>query len=432
VSARDDPRARAEARIGAVLNDKWTLERLIGLGAMAAVYAGRHRNGARGAVKLLHPELAMIAEVRERFLREGYAANKVDHPGAVRVLDDDIITGGPDDGSAYLIMELLEGSNLEDRIHDGGPCSIEEALMIADDVLDVLAAAHAQGVIHRDLKPENLLLAAGDGPFGFTHVKVLDFGLARLAHGEVVTRAGMALGTPSYMAPEQAEGRSELIDGRSDVFAVGAILFRLITGRRIHEGANVVEVVTKMAKLPAPKIRTVRSDVPETFAAIVDRALQFKPRDRYQSAAAMRNDVRAVREGRPLNSIGNEPTEVALSAEAPKPALDRSPTVSTAEKPKQIGVIVSVIWVVVVAAAGTAVFGLMRKGRVDSSLGANPSVVASAPSASHHPPAASSSVEDLNDAGADDATPKAVATLKPKVALPPATTPKKPPPKKKK
>ena len=426
MSGSDDARARAEARIGAVLNDKWTLERLIGLGGMAAVYAGRHRNGARGAVKLLHPELAMIPEVRERFLREGYAANKVDHPGAVRVLDDDVIIGGPDDGSAYLIMELLEGRNLEDRIHDGGPCTVEEALAIADDVLDVLAAAHAQGVIHRDLKPENLLLTTGDGPFGFSHVKVLDFGLARLAHGEVVTRAGMALGTPSYMAPEQAEGRSEAIDGRSDVFAIGAIMFRLLTGRRVHEGANVVEVVTKMARLPAPKIGVVRTDIAAPFATIVDRALEFKPRDRYPSAGAMRNDVRAAREGRPLNSIGSEPTEIALAAEAPKPALRSQATVA---KPK-LGVILSVLWVLLVAAAGAAVFGLMRHKRVDNSLGAAGTPITTTSSVSGSTSAGtSSSVGELSESGLEDAAPKVTIAPHPKAPLPP---PKKPPPKKKK
>ncbi len=430
------PREQAEARIGAVLNDKWTLERLIGLGGMAAVYAGRHRNGARGAVKLLHPELARVPEVRERFLREGYAANKVEHPNAVRVLDDDVITSGPDEGSAYLIMELLEGVSLEDRVHDGGPFTHDEVLAIADDVLEVLAAAHAHGVIHRDLKPENLLLAAGDGPFGFSRVMVLDFGLARLAHAEVTTRAGMALGTPSYMAPEQAEGRSEAIDGRSDVFALGAILFRLLTGRRVHESANVVELVTKMARLPAPKVREVRADVPEAVATIVDRALQFKPRDRYETAQAMREDVRAAREGKPLPSLGHEPTvAIPVSPPEPRPALARR-TTAARPKPRSVGVIVSVIWVLIVTAAGAAVIGVMRKGRVDTTVGDAGGLASSAaPSSSEQPPepsaaaASASADEQTSDAAVADAHTKAVATAKPKAPLPP---PKKPPPKKKK
>ena len=432
MSAPNDPRARAEARIGSVLNDKWTLTKLIGLGGMAAVYAARHRNGAKGAVKLLHGELARVAEVRERFTREGYAANKVNHPGSVRVLDDDVVKQGPDAGSAYLIMELLEGRNLEDRIHDGGPFTHDEILQIADDVLDVLAAAHAQGVIHRDLKPENLMLEAGEGPFGFTRVKVLDFGLARIASTEVVTRAGMALGTPSYMAPEQAEGRSEAIDGRSDVFAVGAILFRLLTGRRVHEGANVIEVVAKMAHEPAPPIKTVRPDVPADIAAIIDRALQFKSDDRYPGAVEMRNDVRAAREGRKLpsaaakanESLGNEPTQIAAT---PLAALSPQPTMPEAarEKPRSLGVMISIVWVAAVAIAGAVVFALMRRGRVEQSMPATPTSVESsaAPVASSPSAVPSASVEELDgsDAGAHVVV-KPSATIKPKAT---ATSTKK-------
>jgi serine/threonine-protein kinase len=312
-SSVEDPRARAEARIGTVLDEKWTLERLVGLGGMAAVYAGRHRNGARGAIKILHADLARIQEVRDRFLREGYAANKVEHPCAVKVLDDEVIKEGPDAGTAYLVMELLEGESLEERLHRQGKFSPDEVLAFADGVLDVLVAAHAGGIIHRDLKPENLLLVTDGrppeeaGPHGFSKIKVLDFGLARIAHGEVVTRAGMAIGTPSYMAPEQAEGRSEDIDGRSDVFAVGALMFRLLTGRRVHEATHVVELVTKMARIPAPPIASVTPDLPADVAAIVDRALKFKRED-----PAM---------------LGSEPTLVAEVAQ-PEPPPQPSPALT--------------------------------------------------------------------------------------------------------
>src|SRR5215468_7059161 len=119
MSEEDDE--RAVKRVGETLNDKWTLERLIGVGGMAAVYAGKHRNGARAAVKVLHPHLGQIPEVRERFLREGKAANTVEHPGVVKVLDDDIIREGDDEGAAYLVMELLEGESLEDRLERASP-----------------------------------------------------------------------------------------------------------------------------------------------------------------------------------------------------------------------------------------------------------------------------------------------------------------------
>jgi serine/threonine-protein kinase len=295
----DDAALQAQERVGTVLNDKWTLERVLGIGGMAAVYAARHRNGARAAVKVLHAELARHAEVRERFLREGYAANKVEHPGVVKVLDDDVVASGPDAGTAYLVMELLEGESLQDRLERSPPMGEREFLAIAESVLDVLEAAHARGVVHRDLKPENLFLMGpqeeeGASPAsgaGKVRVKVLDFGLARLLQGQAITSYGLALGTPSFMSPEQAAGRIDEIDGRTDLFALAATGFRLRTGRRIHEGTNAVELVTKMAAVAAPRIRTLAPAVSEPFARVVDRALEFRKENRYQGAAAMRDDV---------------------------------------------------------------------------------------------------------------------------------------------
>jgi len=276
-----------------VLDDKWTLERLLGVGGMAAVYAARHRNGARAAVKVLHPHLSRHKEVRERFQREGYAANQVDHPGVVKVLDDDVVSTGPEAGTAYIVMELLEGQSMQDRLERGPSMSEFEFLGIADRVLDVLCAAHARGVVHRDLKPENLFLVREDAAaLSGARVKVLDFGLARLLQGQAITAYGLALGTPSFMSPEQAAGRLDEIDGRTDLFALAATGFRLRTGRRIHEGANVVELVTKMANLPAPPIRAVAADVSDPFARVVDRALAFRREDRYGGAADMQADVR--------------------------------------------------------------------------------------------------------------------------------------------
>lgn len=293
MSDHDDP--QAEERVGRVLNEKWTLERLLGKGGMAAVYAAKHRNGARAAVKVLHPELARIPEVRERFLREGYAANRVEHRGAVQVLDDDIVQDGEDKGSAFIVMELLEGEALEERALRDPPMTEQELLEIVDAVLEVLEAAHAHGVVHRDLKPENLFLAR-DEERGGTRVKVLDFGLARLTEVENVTSAGLALGTPSFMSPEQAAGKRDEVDGRTDIFALGATMFRVFTGKRIHDAEHVVALVVKMATEPAPPIRSVSPAASEVFARVVDRALAFKKEDRYASAAEMRADVRAALE----------------------------------------------------------------------------------------------------------------------------------------
>ena len=146
---------RARGRIGSTLRGKWRLDALLGIGGMAAVYAGTHRNGMRAAVKVLHPEMMINAEVRTRFLREGYVANSIDHQAAVKVLDDDVA----EDGSLFLVTELLDGETLEDRrIRLGGQMREDDVLSVIDPLLEMLAIAHEKGVVHRDLKPENLFL----------------------------------------------------------------------------------------------------------------------------------------------------------------------------------------------------------------------------------------------------------------------------------
>src|SRR5579859_4899448 len=153
-----------------VLKRKWRIVRLLGVGGMAAVYEAVHVNGSRVAIKQLHLELSLDAELRERFLREGYAANKVEHPGAVRVIDDDCA----EDGSVFLIMELLEGETLAMRVKRIGKMSEASVLVMADLLLEVLAAAHDKGIVHRDVKPENVFVTRDGG------LKLLDFGVARV------------------------------------------------------------------------------------------------------------------------------------------------------------------------------------------------------------------------------------------------------------
>jgi serine/threonine-protein kinase len=324
----EDADSRSQERVGSVLNEKWTLERLLGIGGMAAVYAARHRNGAKAAVKVLHADLSRHREVRERFLREGYAANRVDHPCAVKVMDDDVVVGGPDAGTAYLVMELLEGESLQDRLERGPPVGEREFLAIAETVLDVLESAHEHGVVHRDLKPENLFLVRGEGDER-PRVKVLDFGLARLLDGQTITSYGLALGTPSFMSPEQAAGRIDEIDGRTDLFSLAATGFRLRTGRRIHEGSNPVELVAKMAHFAAPKIETFSPEVSPSFARVIDRALEFKREDRYASAAEMRDDVRkAIVE---LDGVAR--TEIAMSPPTSVPPRSAPPSAIASEPP---------------------------------------------------------------------------------------------------
>ena len=291
----------ATERIGTVLDGKWTLERLLGVGGMGAVYAARHRNGARAAVKILSPEAGRVPQIRKRFLQEGYAANRVEHPNAVKVLDDDVVE---EDDTAYLVMELLEGESLSARAKE--PIEEAELLRIADGVLAVLEAAHEHGVVHRDLKPDNIFLAHGETD---AVVKVLDFGLARLLESEEKSFKGIAVGTATYMSPEQAAGHTDEIDGRTDIYALGSILFQLASNKRIHDAAHTLGLVVRMATTPAPKLHTVAPDASAAFAAIVDRALAFRREDRYPTATTMRADVQAA-----LAGSAPEPERATIAA----------------------------------------------------------------------------------------------------------------------
>ncbi len=307
----DDPQAtRARARLGMVLQEKWKLDSVLGVGGMAAVYAATHRNGKRVAVKMLHAELGHDDELKKRFLQEGYAANTIQHDGAVSVLDDDTAP----DGSAFIVMELLEGETIEQRWERSGRhLPLAEVLGIVDQLLDVLGAAHAKNVVHRDIKPENLFLTK-------TRVlKVLDFGIARVHEAQQAratsTRAGMVMGTPAFMAPEQARARWDEVDGRTDLWAVGATMFTLISGRYVHEGTSGNEQLILSATTHAPPLATVQSDVPGPIAAIVDRALAFDRERRWPDASTMQQAVRLAVEalgwGEPALASGQRPVGTA-------------------------------------------------------------------------------------------------------------------------
>jgi serine/threonine protein kinase len=287
----EDPRTtRARARLGMVLQDKWRLDSLIGVGGMAAVYAATHRNGKRVAVKMLHAELNYEEEVRKRFLQEGYAANAIQHDGAVSVLDDDIAS----DGSAFIVMELLDGETVDQRWERNGQrLSIGEVLSIAEQLLEVLAAAHAKSVVHRDIKPENLFLTKAGV------LKVLDFGIAKVFEQQQArqtsTRAGTLMGTPAFMAPEQALAHWDEVDGRTDLWAVGATMFTLLAGRYVHDASSSQEQVILSATRPARSLARVLAKAPPSLVAVVDRALAFDQSSRWPDALAMLQAVRAVR-----------------------------------------------------------------------------------------------------------------------------------------
>ena len=283
--------------MGQTLNGKWKVDCLLDVGGMGSVYAATHRNGRRAALKVLHTRFARDPEVRKRFLREGYVANKIDHPSAVAILDDDIA----EDGSPYLVMELLEGESLAGWLQRvGGKLPVIEVLAVAGQVLEVLAVAHAHGIIHRDLKPANIFVTKTG------HAKLLDFGLARIRDGAlslIPTAQGVVMGTAGYMAPEQARGNADQVDARSDLFAVGAVVFRAISGCRVHERQTAFDMTVAAMKEQVPSVLTVVPDAGPLLVAAVDKALAFDKGDRWQNAGAMFEALRAayeeVRQGPP-------------------------------------------------------------------------------------------------------------------------------------
>ncbi len=285
--------------MGTVLRGKWHLDALLGVGGMASVYAATHRNGSRAAVKILHAELALNPEAKSRFLREGYVANAVGHDGAVKVIDDD----ATDDGALFLVTELLDGETLEERrVRLGGRLEEGEVLAVVNQLLDTLAAAHARGIVHRDIKPENVFLTH-DG-----RVKVLDFGIARLRElstASSATKTGTSMGTPAYMAPEQARGLWDEVDGRTDLWAVGATMFTLLGGQPVHSGRTTNEALLSAMTKAAPPLASMVPAVAPTVAAVVDRALAFDRADRWPDAAAMQAAVRSAyhdRQGTPIRT----------------------------------------------------------------------------------------------------------------------------------
>jgi eukaryotic-like serine/threonine-protein kinase len=280
-----DQLSHARTRVGRTLCDRWHLDTLLAVGGMASVYAATHRNGNRVAIKILHPELSAYEELKERFLEEGYAANNVAHPGVVSIHDD----GTSEDGAVFLVMELLEGETLQARCQSA-PCAFshKDALSIADQILDVLEAAHRRGIIHRDIKPENIFLTNKG------EIKLLDFGIAHNDHSRRThrTQAGSAMGTPAFMPPEQARGRADQIDGRTDIWALGATLFWLVSGRCVRSAETSNEELLQAMTRPAPALSEVAPDAPPLLARLIDTALAFERDERFADANAMRVALR--------------------------------------------------------------------------------------------------------------------------------------------
>jgi serine/threonine-protein kinase len=302
---------------------------LIGEGGMGVVYLAEHPAiGRRAAVKILRDGLTDNAEITARFFNEARAANAIRHPGIVEVFD----CGTKPSGVSYIVMELLEGEPLAERLRRVGILPIEEARRIAVQTASALAAAHAADIVHRDLKPDNLYLVPDERDAAAELVKVLDFGIAKLGQTgsgpvSVRTRTGSVMGTPAYMSPEQCRGTRE-IDHRTDIYALGVILFEMVCGRPPFVSDGFGEMIHMHLNEPPPSPRSFNSAVPEYMERLILWCLAKDPADRVQTMS----DVHAALTGRPTlpnPAIAGTQTPSARTPSARTPTPAATPPVST-------------------------------------------------------------------------------------------------------
>jgi serine/threonine-protein kinase len=283
---------------GRVLADRYRLDQQIARGGMATVWLAHDELlGRRVAVKTLHPELAHDDALRGRFRQEAVAAAGLSHPNIVATYDT-----GEDDGTAFIVMELVDGETLRQLLDRKRVLDPPEAVAITRQVAAALEHAHGQGVVHRDIKPANVLVPAD------RHVKVTDFGIAKAAGGGDYTRTGTVVGTARYLSPEQVQGLSA--DARTDVYALGLVLYEMLAGRPAYAGDT--EMATALARLtgPPPPLAQSRPGVPPALQSVVDAALQPDPNHRIPSAAAFDQALARVERGE----------APALARPAPTPA----------------------------------------------------------------------------------------------------------------
>jgi serine/threonine protein kinase len=280
-----------EPESGTVLAGKYELETVLGKGGMGVVFRGRHLGTERPiAVKILRRELMSDATLAKRFMREAKAAAALQHPNVVDVLDYGVDT----DGTAFQVLELLDGESLGEHLQRKGTVPIDVTLSLLLPVIHALVMAHARGVIHRDLKPDNVFLARN--AHGRVVPKLLDFGIAKLmrkdgAKSTVATRAGSAIGTPAYMSPEQARGTDD-VGTSTDVWAIGVILFECIAGRIPFEAETGSILMARIITEQAPSLRSVAPETPEAIVRVIDRALAAAQIDRWPSMSALGDALR--------------------------------------------------------------------------------------------------------------------------------------------
>ncbi|MEA2722328.1 MAG: eukaryotic-like serine/threonine-protein kinase, partial [Gemmatimonadales bacterium] len=283
--------------LAAALSDRYVLEREIGTGGMATVYLARDlRHKRLVAVKVVRPELGGRLGV-ERFLREIELAARLQHPNILPVFDSGVIDDGDGGPVPYFVMPYVEGQTLRQQLQREGRFPVDAALTLAGEVADALAYAHSKGVVHRDIKPENILLSGG-------HAVVADFGVAKAleqgtsaspsAGATQLTRAGMAMGTPAYMSPEQATG-DDVVDARSDQYSLACVLYEMLAGEPPFQGPSAQTIIAKSLTAPRPHVASIRAGVSSELDQVVAKALSLEPGDRYPDMSSLRSALAAAR-----------------------------------------------------------------------------------------------------------------------------------------
>jgi serine/threonine protein kinase/formylglycine-generating enzyme required for sulfatase activity len=308
-----DPRSMIGARLGA-----YKITALLGEGGMGMVFRAEHQAiGREVALKVLHEELAGKKDVVERFFTEAKAVNRIKHENIIEITDFDTTA----EGKSYFVMELLEGRSLSQTLQEEGPFDFGRAVRVGAQIADALEAAHKHEIVHRDLKPENVFLITRSGMRDF--VKLLDFGIAKLTGGQAgisKTRTGMIIGTPAYMSPEQAQG--EAIDGRTDMYAWGIILYEMVTGRPPFGGENVSKILLAHVGSPPPPPHQYRPDLPAPLEALILKCLSKERTDRYANMVEAKAALYKAAEGlADVRSATSQHAAATSGTGAPIPAV---------------------------------------------------------------------------------------------------------------
>jgi eukaryotic-like serine/threonine-protein kinase len=312
IDSGNKPPDELDLLVGSTVLGKYHIDRLIGRGGMGAVFQATNASiGKRVALKFLGAETSKDGDAAVRFQREAEAASLAESPHIVQIFD----SGRSERGLPFLVMELLTGEDLRARLRREGRLDVEAALRIAVQVLKALRQAHGAGIVHRDLKPDNVFLCRRDDEPAF--VKIVDFGISKLQQApgvDTLTHKGAVLGTAFYMSPEQAQSFAD-IDGRTDLFSLGAILYEMLTGEPPHSAPTYEAVLIAICTRDAADVRVKAPDVPEKLARVIARALQRERSERYANADDMLADLDAVqRQSRALATKTRTATGVWVDA----------------------------------------------------------------------------------------------------------------------